>query len=112
GRFGSVQPAEGDALLAHAPALLADLLALLAREAFQELVEARVARVVPVELHAAAQHHARALALCGDVLRRKEDVQRGGFGALGESERPGEQELAVARIRGEKARSGDRREGQ
>ena len=50
----ALEPAERNARVTHAAALLADVLAPLVRKAREEVVEACVALVLPVELHRAA----------------------------------------------------------
>jgi hypothetical protein len=53
---GAARPAKAHAGLGHLAALLADLLALVVREAGEEGVEVGIAGVGPVELHGVAQH--------------------------------------------------------
>ena len=70
------KPAEDDAGVAHAAALLLDLLALVVVHARQEIVEIAIARVLPVELDAGAQHQAALPELVGLLRGREQHVQR------------------------------------
>src|SRR5438094_2206733 len=76
---GPFEPAKRDARLVYAAALLADVLAPGVREAREEIVEARVTFVRPVELHRAAHEEALfgehgGVGVCGEKY-----VQRGRF---------------------------------
>src|SRR6185295_9587818 len=72
-----IAPFERDARLTNLAPLLLDLLPLLVIETAEKIVEAAIARIRPVKLHAVAEHHAATgerLCVIGD---RKQAVERG-----------------------------------
>jgi hypothetical protein len=92
-RLAAGKPAESDAGSGDAPALLADLLALVVRELREERLEGRIAGVAPVELHAAPLEHARRAQGLRFFLRGEEHVQ----GRNGRALRQGDQGLGERR---------------
>src|SRR5438067_11445100 len=76
---GAFEPAKSDACLAHAAALLADVLAPRVRQPAKEILEVGVALVLPVELHRAAHEEPFAGEEGGVLVACEEDVQRRGL---------------------------------
>jgi len=106
----AAHPAQRHARFRHLAPLGADVLALLLLERGEELVEACVARIEPVELHAAAQHEAGLLQLARMLLGREQDVGRRDLGgALGRIQH-GDQRRARRSVHRQQTRSGHRRE--
>src|SRR5689334_24081918 len=70
-------PPHAHARILHSAALLEDLLALGRGEIGEKLPEARVAAVLPVELHRPPQHQPRRFQFARLGLGGKQDVQRG-----------------------------------
>src|SRR5690606_34896831 len=93
--------------LCDAPALLLHLLALVGAKAREQLVEARVALVVPMELEREPRREARRTRAIPLRLREEEQVQRGGPDLVGRVECAADQRardgLLVLPLRDEKA---------
>ena len=87
----AAQDAEGDSGLRHLAPLLADLLALGVGEAGEEVVEAGIACVVPVELHAVAEFQPGRLQPAGFLVGGEEQVEGRGAGVAHHLQHPGEQ---------------------
>ena len=110
-RLAPGHAAQRDARLAHATALLADLLALVVGKLREEILEAAVARVSPVELHAQALEQPLVPKGLRVRLGREEHVQRRGAGLLREGEQRAGEFGARSVVGGEQARALGRREG-
>ena len=107
------QHLEAQALLGDPRALLADGLALAALERAEEVVEARVAAVVPVVLHALALEQARGGEGVPLRLAAEGDVERGDAELLGRADQAARQRRAHLRAgtrRQQQARPRHRRE--
>jgi len=91
----------------HPAPLLTDFLALGRSELGQELLETRVAAVLPVELDRAAQHHSRRFHLARLGPGREQHVQRRRFAR--EPDRGANQQRPRGRVARKQAGSRDRR---
>ncbi len=103
--------AQADARLAHLAPLGADVLALLVLERGQEVLEAGVALVQPVELHPAAQHEAGLRQLVRLLLGRKQDVGRRHLARRLRRLEHLDQRRPGRRVARQQARAAHRREG-
>ena len=79
-RFTPCEAREAHARIGHAPAFLADLLALVVGEGAEELLEVPVAGIAPMELHAGALEHSagpqcRRIAFCGKEHMQRRDLR-------------------------------------
>src|SRR5712692_5720849 len=101
------QPPQAHARFLNLAPLLADFLALGGSKLGQELLETRVATVLPVELDRAAQHHSRRFHLARLGLGGEQHVQRRRLAR--EPNRGANQERARGRVACKQAGSRDRR---
>src|SRR5690606_10129377 len=99
---------ETDPGFGNTAALLANVLPFCATQRGEEVIEARVLLVTPVELDAAPQQATRILPFVRLVLIRKKDVQRRHL--IGQLQY-GVAQLCARFVRAEQARAGDGREG-
>jgi hypothetical protein len=105
-----VRAPQRDPGLGHAPALLADLLALVVGEGAEEIRRRRVAGVAPVELHAGALEQPGRAQRASVGVRGEEHVQRRDAGGARRLEQRAREARAHGVVVGKQARPRRRRE--